>query len=49
MCEPYLEGKACKKPFGKAKKANHSLDLVYSDICGLINVRAHYDAFYFLI
>lgn len=49
ICEPCLEGKAYKKPFGKAKKANFSLDLVHSDIYGFINVRAHYDASYFLI
>ncbi|KAK4383583.1 Copia protein [Sesamum angolense] len=36
VCEPFM-GKACRKPFGKAKRATHPLELVHSDICGPMN------------
>ena len=48
MCEPCLAGKACRKPFGKAPKATHPLELVHSDICGPMNVKACHGASYFL-
>ncbi|KAL0284949.1 UNVERIFIED_CONTAM: Retrovirus-related Pol polyprotein from transposon TNT 1-94 [Sesamum angustifolium] len=48
VCEPCMAGKACRKPFGKAKKATRPLELVHSDICGPMNVRARHGAFYFL-
>ncbi|GAV81213.1 gag_pre-integrs domain-containing protein, partial [Cephalotus follicularis] len=38
ICEPCLAGKACRKPFGKAIRATHPLELVHSDICGPMNV-----------
>ncbi|KAL0378716.1 UNVERIFIED_CONTAM: hypothetical protein Sradi_3177100 [Sesamum radiatum] len=47
-CESCMAGKACRKPFGKAKRATHPLELVHSDICGPMNVRARHGAFYFL-
>ncbi|KAL0386714.1 UNVERIFIED_CONTAM: hypothetical protein Slati_4584900 [Sesamum latifolium] len=47
-CEPCMAGKACRKPFGKAKRATHPLELVHSNICGPMNVRARHGAFYFL-
>ncbi|KAL0456748.1 UNVERIFIED_CONTAM: hypothetical protein Slati_1014000 [Sesamum latifolium] len=47
-CEPCMAGKACRKPFEKAKRATHPLELVHSDICGPMNVRARHGAFYFL-
>ncbi|KAL0284939.1 UNVERIFIED_CONTAM: hypothetical protein Scaly_2834200 [Sesamum calycinum] len=47
-CEPCMVGKACRKPFGKAKRATHPLELVHSDICRPMNVRARHGAFYFL-
>ncbi|KAL0445209.1 UNVERIFIED_CONTAM: hypothetical protein Slati_2243600 [Sesamum latifolium] len=47
-CEPYMAGKACQKPFGKAKRATHPSEFVHSDICGPTNVRARHGAFYFL-
>ena len=47
MCEPCL-GKACRKPFGKAPRATHPLELVHSDICGPMNVKARHGASYFL-
>ncbi|KAL0391272.1 UNVERIFIED_CONTAM: Copia protein [Sesamum latifolium] len=43
-----MAGKACRKPFGKAKRATHPLELVHSNICGPMNVRARHGAFYFL-
>ncbi|KAL0322195.1 UNVERIFIED_CONTAM: Copia protein [Sesamum calycinum] len=48
VCEPCMAGKACRKPFGKAKRATRPLELVNSDICGSMNVRARHGAFYFL-
>ncbi|KAL0386675.1 UNVERIFIED_CONTAM: Copia protein [Sesamum latifolium] len=40
--------RSCRKPFGKAKRATHPLELVHSNICGPMNVRARHGAFYFL-
>lgn len=48
ICEPCLAGKACRKPFGKAQRATQLLELVHSDICGPMNVRARHGASYFL-
>ncbi|KAL0294412.1 UNVERIFIED_CONTAM: hypothetical protein Sradi_6889300 [Sesamum radiatum] len=45
--EPCMVGKAYRKPFGKAKRATHPLELVHSDISPM-NVRARHGAFYFL-
>lgn len=47
-CEPCLAGKATKKPFGKASRASSPLDLIHSDICGPLNVKARHGAVYFL-
>ena len=47
-CESCLVGKACRKPFGKATRVTHALELVYSDICRPMNVKAHHGASYFL-
>jgi len=43
-----LVGKATAKPFGKASRASSPLELVRSDICGLMHVKARHEAFYFL-
>jgi hypothetical protein len=48
ICEPYLAGKACRKPFGKAVKATQPLLLIHLDICGPMNVKACHGASYFL-
>ena len=48
MCESCLAGKAYCKPFGKATRATHVLELVHSDICGPMNVKARHGTFYFL-
>ncbi|KAL0307490.1 UNVERIFIED_CONTAM: Retrovirus-related Pol polyprotein from transposon TNT 1-94 [Sesamum angustifolium] len=48
ICEPCMARKACRKPFGKAKRDTRLLELVHSDICGPMNVRVCHGAFYFL-
>ena len=40
ICEHCLVGKATRLPFGKAKRAILPLQLIHSDIYGLMNVRA---------
>ena len=48
-CEYFLQGKAIRKPFGKAIRAELPLQLIHSDICGPMNVRARHGASYFII
>jgi hypothetical protein len=48
ICEPYLAGKACRKPFGKVVRAIQPLELIHSNICGPMNVKARHGASYFL-
>ncbi|KAF8392811.1 hypothetical protein HHK36_021048 [Tetracentron sinense] len=48
ICEPCLAGKACRKPFGKAKRVTQPLELVHSDICRPMSVKARHGASYFL-
>ena len=48
ICEQCLEGKAMRLPFGKAKRACFPLELIHSDICGPMNVRARHGAQYFI-
>ena len=48
VCEQCLVGKATRLPFGKAKRACFPLELIYYDICGLMNVRARHGAQYFI-
>ena len=40
ICEHYLARKATRYPFGKAKKVTLPLQLIHSDICSPMNVRA---------
>ena len=47
-CEHCLVGKLKRKPFGKATRASFPLQLIHSDICGPMNVRAKYRGFYFI-
>jgi hypothetical protein len=47
ICEPCLAGKACRKSFGKAVRATQP-ELIHSDICGPMNVKARHGASYFL-
>ena len=48
ICEHCLIGKATRLPFGKAKRATSKLQLIHSDICGPMNVRARHGANYFI-
>ena len=48
ISEHCLAGKATRLPFGKAKKATSKLQLIHSDICGPINVRARHGVNYFI-
>ena len=48
ICEHCLVGKATRSPFGKAKRATSKLQLIHSDICGPMNVRARHGANYFI-
>ena len=47
-CEHCLMGKSKRKPFGKATRASFPLQLIHSDICGPMNVRARHGGFYFI-
>jgi len=46
--EHCLAGKATRLPFGKAKRASSPLQLIHSDICGPMNVRARHGGNYFI-
>ena len=48
ICEHCLVGKTIRLPFGKAKRAISKLQLIHSDICGPMNVRARHGAKYFI-
>ena len=47
-CPNCLEEKMKRKPFGKAIRAQIPLQLVHSDVCGPMNVRAKHGASYFI-
>ena len=42
ICEHCLVEKATRLPFGKSKRVTSKLQLIHSDICGPMNVRARY-------
>ena len=48
VCEQCLAGKATRLPFGKDKRACFPLELIYSDICGPMNMGARHGAEYFI-
>ena len=48
ICEQCLAGKATRLSFSKAKRAYFPLELIDSDICGPMNVRARHGAQYFI-
>ena len=48
MCESCIVDKSYKKPFGKSLRASCLLELLHSNICGPINIKAHHVASYFL-
>jgi len=49
VCECCLAGKTTRLLFGKAKRVSSPLQLIHSDICGPMNVRARHDVNYFII
>ncbi|KAK2984979.1 hypothetical protein RJ640_028819 [Escallonia rubra] len=48
ICKACLASKACMQPFGKAVRETQALELVHSDVCGLMSVKARHGASYFL-
>jgi len=48
ICENCLAGKTTRKPFGKGIRAENPLQLIHSDICGPISVKARHGASYFI-
>ena len=46
--ENCLAGKMARKPFGKGTRAELPLQLIHSDICGPMNVRARHRGVYFI-
>ena len=47
-CEHCLVGKSKRKLFRKATRASFPLQLIHSNICGPMNVRARHEGFYFI-
>ena len=47
-CEHCLAGKSTRKPFGKGVRATVPLELIHSDVCRPMNVRARHGASYFI-
>ena len=47
-CEHYLAGKTTRKPFGKGARAESPLQLIHSNICGPMNVRARHEVVYLI-
>ena len=47
-CLNCLKGKMERKPFEKVIKAQILMQLVHSDVCGPMNVRAEHGASYFI-
>ena len=49
ICESYLEGKMTKRPFNaKGRRAQELLELVHSDVCGLMSIQARGGYEYFV-
>ena len=47
-CEHCFVRKATRKYFGKGTKSQISLQLLYADICGSMNLKARHGAIYFI-
>jgi len=47
-CKPCLAGKATIKLFGKSIRAQSTLELIYSNICRPMNVKARHRATHFI-
>ena len=48
VCEKCLARKAKRLPFGKVRSATLPLELIHSDICSPLNIRARHGAQYFI-
>ena len=49
ICESCTEGKMTKRPFSpKGNRLSELLELVHTDVCGPINIRAHCSYEYFI-
>ena len=49
ICESCIEGKMTKRSFPlKENRSNRLLELVHTDVCGLINIKAHGGYAYFI-
>ena len=49
VCESCIEGKMTKRPFPpKGNRSSELLELVHTDVCGPINIRAHGGYEYFI-
>ena len=49
VCESCIEGKMTKRPFPpKGNRSNELLELVHTNVCGLINIRAYGGYEYFI-
>ena len=49
-CEPCLMGKMTKTPFsGTMEQATYLLEIIHTDVCGLMNIEARDRYHYFLI
>ena len=48
ICESCLAGKTTRKPFGKETRVESSSQIIHSNICGLMSVRARHGASYFI-
>ena len=47
-CEYCLAGKTTRKPFEKGTRVEIPLQLIHSDICGPMSVKARHGALYFI-
>ena len=47
-CEYCLAGKTTRKPFRKRTRVEIPLQLIHSNICGSMSVRARHDILYFI-
>jgi len=48
ICEHCAAGKSTRKPFRKATRAEFPLQLIHSDICGLMSLQTQLGASYFI-
>ena len=47
-CEHCLKEKMTKKLFGTGTRTDNPLQLIHTDVCGPMNVRARHGAYYFI-